>query len=261
MESFRQILVPVDFSINTEISIAKACALASPDTTIHLMHVREGRGDDHVEALTGLAGFIQRQNLSVEMHLVEQARVEASVIETAKRINADLIVIGKKNHHSFFPFLNTVLSSNIAEGTSCPVLTVKPGSLNKKLETVVMPVTELFPTRKIELLAALGNRATLNIHLLTILRNNQQPDSHTASALLQAMKSIRSRLQCQVQHSIIHSNNKAAATLRYAEKVGADILLVNPETETTISTWITKKDIADAVNPGSQLQVLSVQPK
>jgi nucleotide-binding universal stress UspA family protein len=281
MRLFETILVPVDFSINTEVAIKKAIELAVPGTSIiHLLHVLEKNvfeqmpvgingmsipvSSNKIEADNKLRELkiviAERGNVHAESNVVISGKVEGSIVTVAKALQPDVIIIGKNNHHSFFPFLNTVDSTNIAESTACPVLTVKPGAINKKIKTVVMPVSDFFPKRKIELLAALCHNTNLYVHLLTILDNNQQPDHFAASALLQAMRTIRYKMNCLVQHCTIHSNNKAIATLHYAEKIGADMLLVNPEAETTISTWMSKKDITDTLKPASSLQVLSVQP-
>ncbi len=281
MKRFETILVPVDFSINTEVAIKKACELAIPEgTQIHLLHVVEKNSfnqlpvdaygttvpasTNKVEAEIKLVKLKTRiedtlYRKAVEVHTVVSTRVEESIITMAKALLPDVIVIAKNNHHSLLPFLNTVISANIAEETNCPVLTVKPGCADKKIKTVVMPVSDFFPKRKIELLSSLSYITDLNVHLLTILDNNQQPDNFAVSALLDAMRSIRNKLQCSVQHCIIHASNKAMATLHYAEKINADMLLVNPEAETTITTWMSKKDITDTLKPASHLQVLSVQ--
>ncbi|HEX6914863.1 MAG TPA: universal stress protein [Chitinophagaceae bacterium] len=275
MSSFKTILIPVDFTINTDVAIGKALELSLPGfTRIVLLHVTDQRN------IAGAIGRAEKPSRHSELESIRRLRdktlensheteiqtviisnrsVEAGVISYAGELRPDLIIIGKNNHHSFFPFLNTVVISKISAETGAAVLTVKPGSVNRKMETVVMPVCDYFPKRKIDLLANLGSRMKLNVHLLTILGSRQQPDNHSASALLQSMRTIRSRLQCPVQQSVVHSDNRAIATLRYAEKVKADILLVSDRTEATINSWINKKDLSDIVNPASQLQVLSVK--
>lgn len=279
MKYFETILVPVDFSINTNVAIKKALEFATADVTaIHLLHVYDPKRFMSISdirnppsslpasstkmSLNMLASEIQRESKNVNV-IVKNAlnkSIQNAIIAESKSINADLIIIGKKTHHSVFSFLNTVISANIAEVTDCPVLTVKPGSLNKKIETVVMPISNSFPNKKIDLLFTLNTSSILNIHLITILGNDQLPDNHSASALLQSLKSIKNKIKCNVQHSIIHSNNKAVATLRYAEKVNADVLLLSTQSETNIPSWISKREITDIVNPASQLQVISVQP-
>jgi nucleotide-binding universal stress UspA family protein len=280
MNCFERILIPVDFSLNTEVAVKKAINLATPGSSVlYLLHVSQSNllRDNAADTLPSpTAEFKALQEIKLQQwqsaieetepgltvltHITNNSKVEESIIAFSREVSPSLIIIGKNNHHSFFPFLNTVISPHIAEQTNCPVLTVKPGSIKKGLRTIVMPVSDFFPHRKIDVLSMLSARMLLNVHLITVLNNNQSPDSLTASALLQSMKAIRNRFHCNVQHAIIHSNNKAIATLRYAENINADMLLVNPETEATITTWISKKDITDVLKPASQLQVLSVQP-
>jgi nucleotide-binding universal stress UspA family protein len=276
MNFFERILVPVDFSINTEVAVKKAIQLATPgSTTLYLFHVKSSTlSIDGVAALLGTqqdtAGdrlmewekYIRavQPGLEVNTTLAAPGNIQDSLIAFAGKIKASLIIIGKNSRHSILPFLNTVISSTIAEATSCPVLTVKPGSMQQGVNTIVMLVTDFFPTRKIDLLSALNSTVPLNVHLLSILDAGQVCNEQTASALLNCMRSIRNRFKCNVQHSLIHSNNKAIAALRYAEKINADMLLLNPETESSINTWMSKKDITDVLGPASQLQVLSVQP-
>jgi nucleotide-binding universal stress UspA family protein len=261
MNYFEQILVPVDFSINTTVAVKKAIELAVPGiTNIQLLHVAESKeaAEKKLHSLAKEIGAVYHINSSI--HIIQSNKVEFSLIQFAKENNPCMIVLGKNNHHSFFPFLNTIISTNIAEETKCPVLTVKPGAFKKKMETIVMPVSDSFPTRKMNLLTMLNLNFSLTVHLITILNNNQRPDHYSTSALYHSMKYIREKVKCNVQHCLIHSNHKAIATLRYAEKINADILLVSPETESTITTWMSKKDISDVVRLASQLQVLSIQP-
>ncbi len=282
MTAFNSILVPVDFSINTKVAVNKAIEMAVPGrSVIHLLHVLEknvfrqvpiGASDMSIpvavnkqnaeEKLLQLKACIW-QSLpanQVEIHVVVSNKVEDAIITIAKALLPDLIIIGKNNHHSFLPFLNTVFSANLAESTNCPVLTVKPGAVNKKLKTVVIPVSDFFPKRKIELLSALSLNNQLDVHLLTITHKSDRRDDFAGSALLHVMRTIRYKLQCMLHHSRVHSDNKAMAILNYAEKVEADMLVVNPESEATITTWMSKKDITDILRPATQLQVLSVQP-
>jgi nucleotide-binding universal stress UspA family protein len=277
--NFERILVPADLTINTEVAIEKAGALATPGlSTIHLLHIT-GQGTFNA----GILNFVQFRKfpgndvvakkmeaakqkveskfkgVAVRLHHVSALDVQRGIVSLALSLKPDLIVLGKNNYPSLFPFMNTVSSDTIVAATGCPVLTVKPGSKYNKPGTVVMPVQDYFPRRKLELLAVLSNKTNLDVHLLTILGNGQRVDNHSASALLQSLRSIRYRLQCNVQHCTLHSSNKAMAILRYAQRVEADMLLVSPETETIIHTWINKKNITDALKPASQLQVLSVQ--
>jgi nucleotide-binding universal stress UspA family protein len=274
MNCFERILVPVDFTINTDVAVKKAIQLATPGSTVlYLLHIKQPHIFNRVfpppaqqkdTSCFHLLKWEQRirkmqPELDVVTEVSQHENIEKAIISFADKIKASLVIIGKKSRHSFLPFLNTVISSNITAACGCPVLTAKPGSIEQGVSSIVMPVTELFPTRKMDLLSALNTRASLQVHLLYILNEDQLTNEQTASALLLCMRFIRNRFNCSVQHQLIHSNNKAMAILRYAEKINADMLLVNLETETAIDNWISKKDITDILRPASQLQVLRVQ--
>jgi nucleotide-binding universal stress UspA family protein len=275
MNAFDSILVPIDFSINTEVAVGKAMQLATPGSTVlYLLHIEQSNifssvvkssFQKHNEAEKKLFAWKEHigklhPQLEVITKAAEYDNIEWGIISFARELKASLVIVGKKSRHSLFPFLNTVISSNISEASGCPVLTVKPGLKENGVSTIVMPVTEFFPARKMDVLSALNTRTTMQIHLLSILNEDEVTTDYTASALLLCMRAIRTRFKCSVQHMLIHNNNKAMAALRYAEQINADMLLLNPETETTINTWISKKDITDVLKPTSKLQVLSVQP-
>lgn len=264
MNAFKTILIPVDFSLNMEVAVRKATQLITSGLTdIHLLHVTET-----ADEISGSAELVLRRieteiwnkkGASVQTHVINENNVEPTIISFAKSLRPDIIIIGKTNHHSLFPSRNTVISANVVAETGCPVLTVNPASL-PVTQTIVMPVNEFFPKRKIQILQALDSKKELNtVHLLSVLQNNQKPDNYSNSALLQIMKSLRSRIQCKIQQTIIHSNNKAIATLGYAEEVNADTLLVSPEAETSITTWMYKKDLKNVNTTVSRMQLLSVQ--
>lgn len=263
MHGFKDILVPVDFSANTETAVQKGIEIATAMMTrIHLLHIggNESAGVNDTSLSIALDKIKnQIKGCPVETHIVSQKKVEPAIITFATLHRPDIIVIGKTNHHCLFPYRNTVISSNIVEETGCPVLTVSSGSLQRKIKTIVMPVSECFPAKKIDVLETLSKNISLDVHLLSVLSNNQAPDNFTNSAVLQIMRSVRNRLQCRIQHTIIHSQNKAIATLGYADEVNADILLVSPEAESSITTWMLKKDTPYTNIPAAHLQLLSVQ--
>src|SRR5687768_6885726 len=120
-EFFTSILIPVDFSINTEVAIKKALVLAENGTTIHLLHVQS-------YLLYGLPSrslkyFILNNSSSCfemakeklnqwerkieeegkKIRVVTWLRVEDNIQraleEMARKLEPDLIVIAKNSHH------------------------------------------------------------------------------------------------------------------------------------------------------------------
>ena len=269
---FKTILIPVDFSVNTEVAVKKTIDLTEGNINIHLMHVLNDLANAGIVKAKGeYIGPVEANNMLQQWkNCIEEAlpssnvctwvsagaSIQDAIQRKVKDINADLIVVGKSSSHSWFPFRNTVLPGKLAKTTNRAVLTVKPGSLNNKIRTVVVPVNEDIPEYKIEIIATLCRKQKIKVHLVTFLSHSGLRQGFSASQLLKAYQWLRNVLHCQVEYSVLQGYNKAKALLVYAEKIDADILLLNPGSETKIG-W-PNRHISDALPSQSKVQVLMV---
>src|ERR1700760_1292772 len=105
--AFNTILIPVDFSLNTELALRKAIGLVGADASvIHLLHVaKPGR-----KALSQFKSLIVERNLEqlkeniqheypairVRTHLRKGYSVQETITGCAATLNPDLIIIGKQ---------------------------------------------------------------------------------------------------------------------------------------------------------------------
>lgn len=273
--SFKTILVPVDFSINTEVAINKALEVADNEgATIHLLYVAGStRGNfinDAEKKENKIPSFLSAEEMMTQWkHSIQQATphivcnwvqyhssIQQSIEEKAYSLKPDLIVIGKKSNHSWFPFLNTVVTSDLVEATGVPVLTVKPGSLRNKIKTVVVPVSGDAPKYKMEAITALCKTNRLKVHLVSYVNGDNVPANFSAPSLIKVYQWLKDILHCPVEYAVVHGSNKAKAVLSYAEKINADVLLVNQRSETKIG-WM-NKNISDVLPSQSKVQVLAV---
>jgi nucleotide-binding universal stress UspA family protein len=277
---FRTIVVPVDFSINSDVAINKALEMAEEHAIVHLLHVLDltsfnlpavkikklSRYNDRADNRG--AGKMLKQwkesieddfpSIEVRTWLVRAASIQQAIADKAKEVQADLIVIGKSSTHTWFPFLKTVISSELSALTGIAVLTVKPGSLHNKIKTVVVPVTDGLTQNKIEVISALCKKYKMKVHLLTFINNDHGPEEFSASTLLQLYQWLKNSLHCSVEYAVLHGTNKVKSILAYAENIDADILLVHPKSETRIGWW--NRHISDVLPSQSKVQVLTVQP-
>ena len=274
---FRTILLPVDFEINTEMAVKKALELSgSGQTVIHLFHVQKpampwnsiwGNEISQIDGENQIPSkLIQWKRLIEENYpdvkvvadLVYSMKIERSIIEKAKEIKADIIVIGKHSHHNWLPFMNTVFSNNIAKATGYPVLTFKPGSIYTKLRSIVVPVGPEVPQRKVDLIIALKQKFRITIHLVTVISKKQNANKFSGYSLLETYRYLKDIVQCPLDHEVLHGENVAQSAFEYAKSIKADMLLVEPESETKLSSF-PNKHIIDELKPNSKLQVLAIQ--
>jgi nucleotide-binding universal stress UspA family protein len=280
---FKNILLPVDFEINTEMAVKKAIELSgSADTTIHLYHVQKPVSplksifasiwaDNSV-----LKNFVQDElhyklsqwkeliemnypNIKVIAGVDHSTHVQKSIVQKAKEIKADLIIIGKHSYHKWFTYLNTVSPNKIAKFTGCPVLAFKPGSVYTKIRSIVVPIGTVVPQRKVELIVGLKQKFRISIHLVTVLSKKQNADDFSAYSLLETYRFLKDTVQCPLSHEVLHGENVAQSTFDYAKNIKADMLLLEPESETKLSSF-PQKHIIDEMKPNSKLQILAVQP-
>lgn len=255
---FKNILIPVDFTENTDAAINNAIAVAnSKNTSIHLLHVHLNtctvfpydlngafvmRPNDHnavadsiEERLNKIKKKIKQVSPSIEvLTCIEKGKtVQQAIIDQAKTILPDLIVISKRKGHSWPFFSNALNCSLIARETKCAILNVAPGTLLTKLKTIVMPLRSFLPGRKLALLSALTRNQKPTVHLVTMF--NKNPDPIESEVFIDTYRSLSQVLHYPVNHKVAFGNNAAKNILKYARDIEADIVLVNPFEETAIS--------------------------
>lgn len=280
--TFSNILVPVDFSLNTDIAIQKALWLADPSgATIHLLHIMglasqatglvlHGIGfagqqrpkffEDRIRLkLDDMQYAIQtaRPNIRVVLHVASGDMIQKHIIQYAAGIKPNLVIIGKNKNHDWFSFLKMVNASSISNHTNCPVLTVKPGNIPNKLKTVVIPVSTFVPLRKIELLTTLTRNHRPMVHLVAVDGDDQF--AHHPGIFLEAYRTIAECLHYPVIYQIVKGKKAGKALLNYAKSVMADIIMVNPDEESKINSFLGVQ-INDLILPTSTMSVLTAKP-
>jgi nucleotide-binding universal stress UspA family protein len=268
-DSFKTILIPVDFSINTEVAIKKALDIIGCDeATIYLLHICPAKslaqaGDfekqKEEQLLDGLKETIENshEGITVNTRIECNDSVQEAIVKAAKAWVVDLIIVGQKSTHSWFPFLNTVMPVDLAERSGIAVLTVKPGALHCKIRTLVMPVVDDVSKQKVEAVLALSKNFKLKIHLVTFAEGNRAPSEFSKLALLKAFQWLKDTMHCTVEYAVLKGYNKAKAILDYSKKIDADILLVHTNSETKIGSF--NRHISNVLPAASRMQVLTMQ--
>jgi nucleotide-binding universal stress UspA family protein len=274
---FNTILLPVDFEINTEMAVKKALELSDPgQTVIHLFHVQRPSmpwssiwGDEIFQndskdkllyKLLQWKGLIEENypEIKVNADVAYSSRVERAIIEKAKDIKADIIVIGKHSARHWLTFMNTVFPNHIAKATGYPVLTFKPGSIYTRIRSIVVPVGPEMPQKKVDLIMTLKQKFRITIHLVTVISKKQNANKFSGYSLLETYRYLKDIVQCPLNHEVLHGENVAHSAFEYAKSIKADMLLVEPESETKLSSF-PSKHIIDELKPNSKLQILAIQ--
>lgn len=280
---FKDILVPVDFTVNTGIALKKAIELLDVnDAVINLLHVVNPPGKwraflsmfdrtivrSEIERLTSGQEKLERLRNTILTAAPGKVQVECSVmsgavedciIKKAKLIKPGLVVVGKNHDERVFPVFNLVSPNRIAQLSNSPVLVAKSGSLGQKIRTIVVPVSAPVSQKKIEILVALLNKFHAKVHLVTLKGSGRKATRESNQTLLntyRALKNMKSIIS--LEHKVVEGRNLPNASLKYAQFILADMMLVCAETETKVSVF-TRQHITDLLITNSRLQVLEVE--
>jgi nucleotide-binding universal stress UspA family protein len=269
LQSFNNILLPIDLSLNTEMAVAKAIELAgSEGAVIHIMHVVNPKNkngssfnEEKISALNKLKEIVEGAvpGAEVNMLIIGGKPVEKIIIQKAKEVHAQLIILARHAKHKWLRFNKPISSFNIAKETRSAVLTVQPGAFLNKIKSIVLPIRYFIPKRKVEMLTPFVNNKGITIYLVSIM-NKESDDldySSTSHALIETYRILKEAANCQIVHKLVNDNNLAKTLLQFAESVHADMLLLNPE-ESQVRSMTGLQDFSYLLKRQSRLQVMAV---
>lgn len=254
---FHRILVPVDFSFRSLKAAEKAVATAAdyqcsvtllhvvdrhPFATVALteghMHVPYDLIDNRQELEFQLAKLVDRSLGKVKSPVSVSTNIVCGqwddvVIEYVQHNNIDCVMVGQRSR--FRRKRHMLLNPDkIADATNIPVITIPVNKKLISLKSIVIPVTDFFPIRKLlyGMYIASHNHAT--IELLGI---EQEQNSEVTEYYLK--KSNDWLLQHGVTAKVtkVQHQNTAAAVTEFANEHETDLLILNPGLQTTMPGW------------------------
>ena len=184
--------------------------------------------------------------------------VHQCIIDVAKNIKPQLIIIGKPKKTGRFSFYKPISADELSQLSKCPVLSVANNETHNRLKTIVLPVMDFIPVRKIELLAIFAKIYRARIFIVA-MQNRVFIREKEQQVLLETYSVLRNGLNNKVEYLLLHGNNFSRAVAAYAEQTGADMVIVDPKKENRISSLF-RKNINDFLPQGSGLRILSVVP-
>jgi nucleotide-binding universal stress UspA family protein len=279
---FATIIIPVDFSTETDAAIEKALELSTGRSTIHLLYIQGHtaipRASRAASLLKGLSYFEQQDKcfgtkllqlkskikgsnaeVQVVLKIVRDVDAKQVIINEIEKLSADLIVIGKNYKRTYLSLLfNQTLPVSLVRKAPCTVLTVSSRALSEAMRVVIVPLVENAACAEMGIMATFSNSNRLNIHLVTFAGHGANLFDSAPSPVLRAYQWLKTSLRCQVQCKVLPARNKAKAMLKYAEAVNADVVLVDASIRQK-SSWFGGY-VTSLLQPRSEISVLAVQP-
>ncbi|MBC7850353.1 MAG: universal stress protein [Chitinophagaceae bacterium] len=273
---FNKILVPVDFTFSSKKAIDKAVEIAVEyNCTIEILHVTgqnmlvaDDASADTSSLLTfqeasGAAKKALEQFASIDTNAHGQLQIEFSVlpgtwqqslVDFIEWKQIDLMLIGQDDR--LFQRKELLVNPNLIAGkTNIPVITVPTNRSLVDLYSIVIPVTDYLPVRKLIYGIYMATKHTSTVKLLGI--ENDQTRSKVRYYLQRAFELIRDNCSLHVELETIESNNVADAVSSYAITSAADLVIVNPDLESNIPGFLSGL-LGNITNKSSAPPVLTI---
>lgn len=171
---------------------------------------------------------------------IRKGNKNKSVIEYAVRNQIDLVVIGNTGTVINQIFTRSFNVQEITRRLECPVLSVRHSKAEDKLHNIVLPICSALPIRKIMFASYLARKYNSKIHLLAMTNELSDANPDHNQYLHKAYQLLRDNTTLSIECHTMRGHNIADTTLRFAEKINADLIVVNPGEESMLSGFLNK---------------------
>lgn len=246
---FNKILVPVDFSPRSQAAITKAIELANEfDCSVTVLHVETmapfasvAFAEGHVVVPYPLLNNSSELQYKLE-RIVDKAARGFNMLPVIKTVllcgtwndciiayinqhDTDLVLLGQRSRilKKRSMYINPDL---IAFKTNIPVITVPTSRRLSKLLSVVIPVTDFVPFRKLMYGIYLASHNNATIRLLSVQSGNH--NERYEHCLAKTLSLLRDTTGIPTETDVIVSSNVAEALHDYSRLWSSDLVIVNP---------------------------------
>ncbi len=244
---FNKILVPVDFSAASRNLVERAVEIAGQyHCSIQLLHVVTEHSFAGFASVTDAPyddAIQNRDELEAAMHQLSEALPQVKqeklplqysiirgswdevIMDVVDQHQFDLVLISQKSRLGGKKKMD-INPDKISEKTNIPVITVPPNRKLTKLCSIVIPVTDFLPLRKLMYGVYLASGTNTTIRLLGI--ENEHTHRNVEYYLKKAYCLIYDNCNIPVELEMIKSNNIADAVNEFSNKTSTDLVIVNP---------------------------------
>lgn len=281
-DRFKKILALIDFSPASFHAAEEAAVLAAKfNGELHLLHVSPVSSLSYLLLPEAYFSHVAKEDkdlyrnnkyrlekLKIQLQekfdiKIKSCEVKGSLKEMVNKYVAgegiELVVVGVKKKSGLKEFVFGSTAEKITHSADCEVLCIYPGSDCKQLKKIVIPVGKFIPKRKIRLAYELARKFAARIHLISLGPDGGKTKNDYAKTLMGAYQYLKDITNIPVECSTIYGDNIAEAAIRYAKNIDADLILVNPGTESRLPGPVLQKWGSDIVNH-SPVPILSVHP-
>jgi nucleotide-binding universal stress UspA family protein len=277
----KNILTPTDFSETALLALEHSAFMARlSKATLHLLHVIKIAEFTYTINNPAAIGtdIKEIENFSLQKlnELAEKLRIKyginistmvskgnpAEEIEVAvTNYNIDVVIMGTHGASGFNEYFIGSNAHKTIKKCHCPVLTVQNDSKKLGFNDIVLPVENTYHSlEKVNKTIDLAKLYAAKIHLLGVRHNEEETAVHQFNLMIENVEKVIQHAGLSFNKTIVNGDNLAEQTLKFAEKTGADLIVVLTDHESELNDSIFGALAKQMVNH-SKIPVLSIKPK
>lgn len=275
------ILVPIDFSEQSGLALEYAYRLArKAHADIFLLHVlkvtkswlgifshEEQQDINHKieEKLLGLAKPYQEGAPVKLTALVKDGKLLETILDTAKEIDAHLIIVGT---HPSTNFKQKIIGHNayrLVKESPCPVITIKGKIPHTDCGNILLPLDLTKETReKVNHAIFFAKLFDAKVHAVSVITTSSEDLMKKLNVQMQQVIKFMKQNEVDCSWNVIRSENGpeaiAGKLLEYAAEKEADMMIIMIQQEMEITEYFIGSTASEIIAT-SEIPILSVLPK
>lgn len=257
----QSILIPVDFSKQSQVAIKQAYNLAKfTNSKIVLMHSSPDSNTSHKAELEGLAVNTRAESGLTIDTLSLKGDVYELTDQTAAELKSSLIIIGLDTHVRFRKFLGINNVSKFIKEAPCPVLTIRSIENRNGCKNIVIPL-DLNPDsrEKVPIAVQMAHYYKADIRIVSVFDPADHKYENELLPYLQQVKQFIKKKGVNCSNKSIPSDHVAETIVEYANKNECDLIIQMNRTDWSFGEMF-KPASSEKIVDISNIPVLSINP-
>jgi nucleotide-binding universal stress UspA family protein len=269
----KRILTPVDLSENSLLALEHGVFMAKLfKADIVLAHIVEQPSfsfsstphtiSPEVEGkLKELADSVKIKSGGKVEIIIKYGKISKKIVEAVKEKDIDLVIMGTHGVSGFEEFFSGSNSFRVVTESPCPVISVQTHSQKLGFHDILLPIDNSAASReKVSYAVEIAKHYGAKIHLLGILSVEDNAVVAKFNRMFDQVEDYIKQNDLKFTSELVYGDNIAALTMKYGEKINADLIVIMTEQEENL-TGLLLGPFAQQVVNRSKIPVMSITPK
>lgn len=194
-------------------------------------------------------------------YFIRKGKVYKETCALANEIDAFLVVIGTHGSSGFEEFWIGSNANRIVTSCSKPIITIRGGiDIEADLKKIVLPLDSTKITRqKLPMTALLAKYFGSQVYILGLFTTSSDDIRYRIRNYVSQAEEYLEENEIRFKSTFVDADNITEETINYASKIGANLISIMTEQETSAANLILGPYASQMVNH-SPIPVLSVHP-